>query len=144
MNNDFMKQALVYAKQGQEKDCVPVGCVLVYSHKVIAGAHNGKAPFEHAEFLVVREAYPIIGENIREATLYVTLEPCTMCAAMLSLCGIRSVVFGAYDTKSGGLDHRQTISIPHVVGGIREQECGQLLTQYFQGKRENVCQTNEC
>ncbi len=135
MSNDFMRQALVYAKQGQENDCVPVGCVLVYDHKIIAGAHNGQAPFEHAEYLVIRQAYALIGERIREATIYVTLEPCTMCAAMLSLCGIKSVVFGAYDMKYGGLDHAQKIILPHVVGGIMEKECGVILSQYFQGKR---------
>lgn len=130
-----MQQALAYAIQGQENDSVPVGCVLVYDHRVIAGAHNGKPPFEHAEVLAIRQAYALIGEKIREATLYVTLEPCTMCAAMLSLCGIESVVFGAYDTKNGGLDHQQKIRLPHVMGGIMAKECGEILSHYFQGKR---------
>jgi tRNA(adenine34) deaminase len=135
MNNDFMQQALIYAKQGQERDCVPVGCVLVYDHKIITGAHNERAPFEHAEYLVIRQAHALIGEKIRESTIYVTLEPCTMCAAMLSLCGVKSVIFGAYDTKYGGLDHAQKIILPHVVGGIMEKECGEILSYYFQGKR---------
>lgn len=137
MNNEFMEQALAYARQGLENDCVPVGCVLVYDHQVISGACNGKAPFEHAEYLVIRQAYALIGENIRQATLYVTLEPCTMCAAMLSLCNIKSVVFGAYDTKNGGLDHTQKITLSHVVGGIMVKECGQILSHYFQEKRCN-------
>ena len=130
-----MEQALLYAKKGQEEDCVPVGCVLVHKHQIIAGAHNGKAPFEHAEYLVIRQAYSLIGEDIRNSTLYVTLEPCSMCAAMLSLCGIKSVVFGAYDTKNGGLDHSQKIILPDVIGGIMDQECGEILSCYFQQKR---------
>lgn len=130
-----MKQALLYAKKGKEENCVPVGCVLVYKHLIIAGARNGKAPFEHAEYLAIRQAYGLIGEEIRNTTLYVTLEPCTMCAAMLSLCNIKSVVFGAYDTKNGGLDHKRKTTLPHVIGGIMEQECGEILSQYFQQKR---------
>lgn len=143
MNNSYMKQALDYAKQGQEKDSVPVGCVLVHDGQIVASAHNGRAPFEHAEYLVIRQAYTLIGEKIREATLYVTLEPCTMCAAMISLCGIKSVIFGAYDTKNGGLDHAQKIVIPHVIGGIMEKECGKILSQYFQGKRGNIGKPDE-
>lgn len=135
MINDFMQQALMYAEQGQKNDCVPVGCVLVYDNQIITGAHNGRAPFEHAEYLAIRESYTLIGEKIREAIVYVTLEPCTMCAAMMSLCGIKSVVFGAYDTKNGSLDQRQAIALPHVVGGILEKECGQILSNYFLGKR---------
>ena len=130
-----MQQALAYAKQGQANDVVPVGCVLVYEHQIIAGAHNGKAPFEHAEYLVIHQAYGLIGSQIREATLYATLEPCAMCATMISLCNIKSVVFGAYDTKNGGLDHHQKINLPHVIGGIMEKECAQILLEYFQGKR---------
>lgn len=137
MNNDFMQQALAYAKQGQANDSVPVGCVLVYDHQVITGAHNGTIPFEHAEYLVIRQAYTLIGENIRRASIYVTLEPCAMCAAMMVLCGIKTVVFGAYDTKNGGLDHAQKVVLPHVMGGIMAKECGQLLSLYFQGKRNH-------
>lgn len=138
MNNNFMKQALACAKQGQENDFVPVGCILVQDGQVIATAHNGRAPFEHAEYIVIRQAYALIGEKIREATIYVTLEPCTMCAAMMVLCGIKSVIFGAYDTKNGGLDHTQKILIPNIIGGIMEKECGEILSQYFQGKRRHV------
>ncbi len=133
-----MKQALAYAKQAQKSDFVPVGCLLVYDGHVIASAHNGQAPFEHAEYVVIRQAYALIGEKIREATIYVTLEPCAMCAAMMALCGIKSVIFGAYDTKNGGLDHTQKILIPNVIGGIMEKECGEILSQYFQGKRGHV------
>lgn len=143
MNNDFMPQALAYAKQGQEKDAVPVGCVVVYDHQVIAGAHNGSAPFEHAEYLALCQAYALIGQKIREATIYVTLEPCTMCASMIALCGIKSVVFGAYDTKNGGLDHAKKIRLPHVVGGIMEKECGEILSHYFQGKRGHIGKANK-
>lgn len=138
-----MKQALSCAKQGQKRDAVPVGCVLVCDGQVIAAAHNGCAPFEHAEYVVIRQAYTLIGEKIREATIYVTLEPCTMCAAMMALCGIKSVIFGAYDTKNGGLDHTQKILIPNIIGGIMEKECGEILSQYFQGKRRHVGKPDE-
>jgi tRNA(adenine34) deaminase len=138
-----MKHALAYAKQGQENDCVPVGCVLVYQNHIITGAHNGTAPFEHAEYLAIRQAYTLIGEKIREAILYVTLEPCAMCAAMMSLCCIKSIIFGAYDTKNGGLDHNQKITLPHVIGGIMEKECGQILSHYFQGKRYHIGKTDQ-
>lgn len=143
MNNSHMKQALAYAKQGYEKDSVPVGCVIVHDGQIVASAYNGRAPFEHAEYLVIRQAYALIGEKIRETTLYVTLEPCTMCAAMISLCSIKSVIFGAYDTKNGGLDHGQKIVIPHVIGGIMEKECGEILSQYFQEKRYHISKPDE-
>ena len=136
MNNfQFMEQALVYAKQGAKKDCVPVGCVLIYDQKIIAGAHNWQAPFEHAELLVIQESYHKIGEKIRNATLYVTLEPCSMCASMIALCHIQKTVFGAYDTKNGGVEHTCQIPIQNAIGGVMEEACGELLSKYFQGKR---------
>lgn len=143
MDHRFIRIAFAYAQKSGLEDCVPIGCVLVHDRQVITAAHNGRAPFEHAEYMVIRQAYALIGEKIRDATVYVTLEPCTMCAAMIALCGIKSVVFGAYDTKNGGLDHAQKIVIPNIIGGIMEKECGEILSQYFQGKRRHIGKPDE-
>ncbi len=133
--NSYMQLALDMAKKAEEQDLVPVGCIIVHKDKVISTAHNGSAPFEHAEYLAIKNAYEILEQNIRDAEIYVTLEPCMMCTGMIALCGIQTVVFGAYDTKNGGIDHRCIPTFKNTVGGIMEGECGQLLSEYFQKKR---------
>ena len=130
-----MKTAFQEAQKAFKAGMVPVGAIIVLNGKVISKAYNEKAPFAHAEYLAIKKAYDHIGEDIRRAVLYVTLEPCNMCASMVRLCEIQKVVFGAYDTKDGGVDHGIKVKIPNVIGGILEEECGAILKQYFQKKR---------
>jgi tRNA(adenine34) deaminase len=144
---EFMRLAILEAEQARARGEVPVGAVLVKDERVIAAAGNSPIahsdPGAHAEMLVLREAGRVV-DNYRldGAILYVTLEPCLMCAAAMVHARVRRVVFGAFDPKAGaagglidafalkGLNHRVD-----VFGGVLEQECGALLSDFFAGTR---------
>jgi len=146
MNNydiKFMKIALEEAKKAA-KD-IPVGAVLVYNNEIIARAHNRKEleqdATSHAEILVIKEASQKI-ENWRlnNTVLYVTLEPCPMCAAAILYSRIPKIVFGAYDSLYGAFG--STINIcdlikfnPEIIGGILEEDCSNLLKDFFKKQR---------
>jgi len=144
-----MQLALTYARLGTERGEVPIGAVLIHSEtkEVIAAAHNltesGSDPTAHAEILVIREACEKLGSpRLPECDLYVTLEPCPMCAQAISFARIRRLYFGAYDKKGGGVEHGPRIyhqptchHQPEVVAGMDESECAELLKQFFAGKR---------
>lgn len=144
-----MVQALQEARLAVQKDEVPVGAVVVNgaSGEVIARAHNltetACDPSAHAEILALREAARKLGEpRLSECDLYVTLEPCAMCAAAISHARIRRLYFGAYDAKGGGVDHGPRFfsqptchHAPEVYGGIGERECGDILKEFFKDKR---------
>lgn len=146
---DYMGEALAEARRAAGSGEVPVGALLVdaVSGEILARAHNrverDADPTAHAEMLAIRAVAARLGaKRLTGADLYVTLEPCPMCAAAISLARLRRVVFGAYDPKGGGVDHGPRIfqqatchHRPEVVGGVREQACGALLQDFFRQRR---------
>jgi tRNA(Arg) A34 adenosine deaminase TadA len=144
-----MSLALQYAEQAARAGEVPVGAVLVAadSGAVIAAAHNLTItlpdPTAHAEMLVLREGARRVGAaRLVDCVLYVTLEPCPMCAQAISFARLRRVVFGAYDPKGGAVEHGPRLyqqptchHQPEVVGGVMAQEAGALLQRFFQERR---------
>ncbi|HBN22745.1 MAG TPA: tRNA-specific adenosine deaminase [Holosporales bacterium] len=144
---DPMLCALDAASQAGEKGDVPVGAVIVKDGEIIATASNrverDTDPTAHAELLVIRQASKIL-EDVRlvDCDLYVTLEPCAMCAQALAHARIRRLYFGAYDPKGGGVEHGAKIferstchHKPEVYGGIAEEKCTSLLKSFFQKLR---------
>jgi tRNA(adenine34) deaminase len=147
---DYMNMALSLAKDAADRGETPVGCVIVdeASGEVIAGAANGPIglndPTAHAEILALRRAAEVTG-NYRlkpNLTLYVTLEPCAMCAGAISHARIARVVYGASDPKSGGVeqgarvwDHAQTHWKPKVTSGIEAEAAATLLKDFFKARR---------
>lgn len=143
-----MELALEEARAAAAAGEVPVGAVLVDEQgQVLARAHNLVErlhdPTAHAELLAIRDAAQRLGtKRLQGATLYVTLEPCAMCAQAIAFARLRRVVFGAYDPKGGGVDHGARIfeqptthHRPEVVGGVRESDCAALLTDFFRQRR---------
>ena len=124
---------------------VPVGAIIVKDNKIIARACNKKElandPTGHAEILVIREAANIIGNwRLDNTTIYVTLEPCPMCAAAILYSRIPNVIFGAYDPLYGAfgssIDMTNLIKFkPHVIGGIQEVKCSAVLKEFFEAQR---------
>lgn len=142
-----MQIALEEARAAGGRGEVPVGCVIVHGGEVIARAGNrtvaDKDPTAHAELLAIREAAARLGsERLTDCDLYVTLEPCTMCAAAMSFARIRRLYFGASDPKGGAVEHGVRFFSsptchhrPEVYGGIAGTECAALLKEFFQAKR---------
>src|SRR5580658_5027138 len=144
---DFMRQAMALAAQAQQRAEVPVGAVLVLGERVIAQGSNRPIathdPTAHAEIEALRAGGNALGSyRLTDTTLYVTLEPCTMCAAAIVHARVRRLVFGAWDPKSGAagstIDIFRSPGINHrvdVFGGILSEECGALLQQFFASRR---------
>jgi tRNA(adenine34) deaminase len=144
---DFMGIALAEAKAAAEAGEVPVGCVVVRENEILAQAGNrtlrDRDPTAHAEVLALREAAKKIeSERLIGCDLYVTLEPCTMCAAAISFARIRRLYFGASDLKGGAVESgvrffgAQTCHHkPEVYGGIGEAEAAAVLKEFFAAKR---------
>lgn len=146
---DYMAEALALARAAAEAGEVPVGAVLVdgSSGDVLARTHNrveaDNDPTAHAEILAIRQAATALGApRLEQAELYVTLEPCAMCATAISFARVKRLIFGAYDPKGGGVDHGPRIfeqstchHRPEVIGGVQEQECGALLREFFEARR---------
>lgn len=140
-----MAKAIEYAQQAAYHDEVPVGAVLVKDNRIIAAAsnamHQKKDVTCHAEMLCIKEASRILNTAIlEECDLYVTLEPCPMCAGALCHARIRTVYFGAYDPKGGGICHGACVFDhalwkPDYIGGIEERACSELLSNFFKTKR---------
>ncbi|WP_206930848.1 nucleoside deaminase [Roseococcus thiosulfatophilus] len=143
-----MEIALEEARAAALRGEVPVGAVITdASGAVLARAGNEVEarhdPSAHAEILAMRAAAALRADkHLEDATLWVTLEPCAMCAQAASLFRVRRVVFGAYDPKSGGVEHgarvfvhRQCHHAPEVVGGVREAEAAALLRDFFAARR---------
>ena len=149
MQVTYMEKALDEAKLALYRDEVPVGAVLVNykNNKIIARASNlvieNHDPTAHAEINVIRQACSDIkSTHLGGCDIYVTLEPCAMCAQAISNARIRRIYYGAYDPKSGGVDHGARVlessschHKPEVYGGIMEEECSKLLSEFFKGKR---------
>ena len=143
----FMPIAIDEAKKAEDRGEVPVGALIEIDGKVISSAGNRtrelKDPTAHAEILAIRNACSILGvERLIGANLYVTLEPCPMCAAALSHARIANLYYGASDIKSGGVNqgpcifnHPQSHHKPEVYDGISETECKKLLLDFFKQKR---------
>jgi tRNA(adenine34) deaminase len=144
---NFMK--LVLAEAERSFPDVPVGALLVNSEgKMVAKASNrrvrDKDPLGHAELIVLREAAKDTGDwRLDGYTLYVTLEPCAMCAAAISDARVSRVVFGAFDELLGAAGSRYDIlrdplhsGVVEVLGGVMENECSKLLKDFFEGKRQ--------
>ena len=143
---EYMKQALVLADQGAALGEVPVGAVVVKDGHVIAEAHNEREILPdataHAEVLAIRRACAALGTNrLTGCTLYVTLEPCPMCAGALAAARVDRVVFGAYDARGGACGSMMRIQkyplyyMPAFEGGVMEQDCSAILTAFFKQKR---------
>ena len=143
----FMQIALDQARAAAARGEVPVGCVVVCGGDVIARAGNrtlaDKDPTAHAELLAIRQAAAALGsERLTDCDLYVTLEPCAMCAAAMSFARVRRLYFGAADAKGGAVENGVRFFAsptchhrPDVYGGINESECAALLKEFFQERR---------
>jgi tRNA(adenine34) deaminase len=143
----FMSIALEEARAAGERGEVPVGCVIVRDNKMITRAGNRTLadhdPSGHAELIAIRAAAAKLGsERLTDCDVYVTLEPCTMCAAAISFARIRRLYFGAADPKGGAVEHgvRFFAAVtchhrPEIYGGINEGECAALLKDFFQARR---------
>jgi tRNA(Arg) A34 adenosine deaminase TadA len=148
-SNRYMLRALAQAKIAFKKDEVPVAALIVdtKTNKIIARAHNLceelHDPTAHAELLAIRMACNLVNSNkLPYCDLYVTLEPCPMCATAISFARIRRLYFGAYDSKSGGVEHGPKIfssssahHVPEIYGGIKEREASLLMKEFFKQKR---------
>jgi tRNA(adenine34) deaminase len=144
-----MMQALAEARAAFDKGEVPVGAVIVdpKAGKVIAAASNltetAHDPTAHAEMRVIQAACKLAGApRLPDYDIYVTLEPCPMCAAAISFARLRRVYFGAYDPKGGGVEHGPKVFShptchhrPEVYGGIEERACGEILKKFFSERR---------
>ena len=147
LDEHFMRLALREAEHSLEHDDVPIGAVLVADGEVVASAHNERElrqdPTAHAEVLALREAARVLESwRLLGSVLYVTLEPCAMCAGAIVLARVPRVVYGASDPKAGAagsvldvlgeprLNHR-----PEVAGGLLANECAGLLSEFFASRR---------
>ena len=142
-----MDDALAEARAAQAADEVPVGCVIVRAGAVIARAANRTLrdhdPTAHCEMVAVRAAAAALGtERLTDCDLYVTLEPCAMCAAAISFARIRRLYYGAADPKGGAVDNGVRFFAspschhkPEVYGGMGESEAAALLTTFFRVRR---------
>src|SRR4051794_1691355 len=147
MPQSFMDDALSEARAGDAAGEVPVGCVIVQAGQIIARGANrtlrDRDPTAPAEMLVIRQAASALGsERLTDCDLYVTLEPCAMCAAALSFARIRRLYYGAADPKGGAVDHGVRFFAspachhrPEVYGGIGESEAAGLLRDFFKSRR---------
>jgi tRNA(adenine34) deaminase len=145
--DSFMQDAFSMATSAIALGEVPVGAVIVKDNKILAKSHNlcvlSSDPTAHAEILVIRKAAQLLAEyRLTDCDLYVTLEPCPMCAQAISFARIRRLYFGASDTKGGAVENGVRIynqpscfHAPEVFGGIMENECGEILKTFFQSKR---------
>ncbi|MDR3287862.1 MAG: tRNA adenosine(34) deaminase TadA [Peptococcaceae bacterium] len=146
-HQDWMRLALEQARQAFAQGEIPIGAVVVHHDKIIAAAHNEKEkrqdPTAHAEILAIRRAAKALETwRLSEATLYVTLEPCPMCAGAMIQSRVARLVYGAMDRKGGAvesvmnvLDFRCWNHRLEVVAGILEDDCTELLTSFFAGLR---------
>ncbi len=144
-----MRLAIAEAKKAFEKDEVPVGAIIVYDNKVIAKAHNQREmlldPTAHAEMIAITQASAYLQNwRLSDTTVYVTLEPCTMCAGALVQARVKNLVYGAKDEKQGACE--STVNLVNdprfnhrinVISGVLEDECSLLLKQFFLEKRRD-------
>ena len=144
-----MSEALKEARLAAKEDEVPVGCVVVHNGKIIARGHNQierlKDPTAHAEMLALTSATNYLGTKwLSSASIYVTIEPCSMCAGALVLARIKRLIFGADDPKAGAcgsvfniVNNKKLNHRIKVTKGILEEECAALLKEFFRKKRRD-------
>jgi tRNA(adenine34) deaminase len=148
MENEFMQQAIELAKISATEGEVPVGAVIVKNGKIIATGRNrrelGKNALYHAEIEAIDNACKALhGWRLWQCDLYVTLEPCPMCAGAIINSRIKTVYFGAYDNKAGSFGTVANFNAlpynhkPEILGGIMQNECAQLLTDFFKNLRQS-------
>lgn len=140
----WMLEALKEAQAALQEDEVPVGAVVVKDDKIVARAHNlsrqKSDPTQHAELLALQQAQKVLG-SLDRCTLYVTMEPCAMCAGAMVLLKLPRLVFGAFDASCGCTGSRVDLTdhwFYHSVetwGGVLEKDCAALLSEFFQRKR---------
>ncbi len=157
MNKDhkYMNAALKEAQKAYDKGEVPVGAVIVLDNKIIARAHNlktsKKQATHHAEILAIQKASKRIGDwRLDECDMYVTLEPCPMCAGAIIQSRLKRLVFGALDPKGGSVVSCQRMfevkgynHYPEVTIGIKEKECSDILTDFFKNMRNQNKSNNK-
>lgn len=143
----WMKYAIREAERALDRQEVPVGCIIVRDNKIIGKGYNQtetlKDPTAHAEIIAITAAAAQLQSKFLEGcTLYVTLEPCAMCAGAIVLAKVPTLVFGAYDPKAGACGTLYTITgdtrlnhTVHTIGGVLDTECGALLRDFFYTKR---------
>ena len=144
----FMREALRLADLAALLDEVPVGCVIVKNDKVIAGAYNRREnfndPLGHAETVAIKRAARILNDwQLVDCELYVTIEPCIMCAGAIIQSRIKRVVFGADELKGGAFGSSINVLVaqninhrPEIVKGVLKDECAELIKNYFKSKRK--------
>lgn len=144
----FMRAALREAAKAEAKEEVPIGCVIVLDGKIYARAHNlrqtRRLATAHAEILAIEKACRKLGDwRLDGAELYVTLEPCAMCAGAIANARISKVYFGAYEPKGGGVVSKFNIldesGLNHVTayeGGVLENECSEKIRDFFKARRK--------
>ena len=147
-DEQYIRNALDLARDAAKRNEVPIGAVVVRDGTIIAAASNrtvrDQDPTAHAEVLAIREASSKLDRwRLDDCTLYVTLEPCAMCAGAIVLSRLKRVVFGAWDEKAGMagsvgdlLRHPRLNHRPEVRGGVLAEECAQLLGDFFQSQRD--------
>lgn len=137
----YMKMAFQEAQQALERDEVPIGCIIVSNNRIIAKAHNLTEALNdvtaHAEMQAITSAANYLGgKYLQNCTLYVTLEPCVMCCGALSWSQISKVVIGARDKHRGFINKNLSLHPKtEIVLGVLENECSQLVKDFFKGKR---------
>ena len=144
-----MREAIKEARKAFEADEVPVGAVIVSNGKIIARGHNQveclKDPTAHAEMIALTSAASCLGNKwLNSSSLYVTIEPCSMCAGALVLSRIKRIYFGAMDPKAGAcgsilniVRHEKLNHRVEIKGGLLADECGYLLSEFFRKKRKD-------
>ena len=144
----FMREAIKEAKKAELLDEVPIGCIIVKDNKIISRGYNIREskqnPAGHAEMVAINKASKKLKNwRLEDCELYVTLEPCIVCSGAIIQSRIKTVYFGAYDPKGGAFG--SSINVlgatninhhPEVIGGVLQEECSKLLTNYFKSKRD--------
>ena len=153
-NNEFhetmMWESIKLARRAAAADEVPVGAIIAHGRNIIARAHNQiellKDPTAHAEMIAITQATNFLGAKwLQDCVMYVTIEPCSMCAGALVLARIKKIFFGASDPKTGAcgsvIDIARHKTLNHnidVEGGLLAHECGALMSEFFQKKRKKI------
>lgn len=146
----FMREALRFATECAAEDEVPVGCVVVRGDEIVAGSGNRKeregSATRHAEMVALESAARALGNWwLEDCEVFVTLEPCPMCAHAMTLSRVKRVVFGAFDPKCGAAGSRVDLFAPglfnhdiEVTGGVLREECADILGEFFRQKRKRA------
>jgi tRNA(adenine34) deaminase len=149
-HEQWMKYALKEASRAFQDDEVPVGAVVVHKNTIIARGYNQiermKDPTAHAEMIALTAAAAHLENKfLKDCTLYITMEPCPMCAGAIVLSRIPTIVFGCYDPKMGAsgsvmniTENKKLNHSVHVIGGVLDAECGSLVKEFFSKKRKNT------